>query len=253
MPVEMEGSSWGHRSATLANSEIPGFATSSSTINAVEALVLWKKWRLQKPLVVETIPTPVTQIKEMISHKDLKGSEKLPTKRGSRRRRPGPINLLPEEIFITVIRLSIDADTPVHDLVRLTAVCRLWKRILEEAPTLWTGVTAAEGLEGVRRALRMVQDAPLHLKFDNSNFTVDLETYFQEMRSKISQWKTLLVRSSDRYQIVSPTCPASTAPPTLELLHLIYSYSPAQVGDGIELFGGQPVPVSLKDVWLDAG
>ncbi|KIO21014.1 hypothetical protein M407DRAFT_29338 [Tulasnella calospora MUT 4182] len=163
---------------------------------------------------------------------------------------PDPIDLLPEEIFIKIIRLSIKADTPARDLAKLTAVCRLWKRILEEAPTFWTGATAAEVLEGLRRALRMVQDAPLDLKFDSSTAAVNIETFFQEMGSKISQWKTLFVNASGGSQVVGSTCPASTAPPTLEVLCFVYYYARSQVAHEIDLFGGQPAPASLKDVQL---
>ncbi|KAG9044462.1 hypothetical protein FS837_008107 [Tulasnella sp. UAMH 9824] len=186
----------------------------------------------------------------MLLDKDLEGLEKSPTQRDLWRHF-APIDCLPEEIFMNIIQLSINADTAVRDLLNITTVCQRWKRILEGAPALWSSLTAAEGVDGLRRALRMVQHAPLDLKFDTSTSTVDLETFFQETSSRISQWRTLLVKSYDWSQGVSPTCPASTAPPRLELLYLIY-YSPgAQRGEEIALFGGQPAPVSLKDVRLE--
>lgn len=115
---------------------------------------------------------------------------------------------------------------------------------------LWTGVTAAEVLEGLRRALRMVQDAPLDLKFDSSTAAVDLEAFFRGMGGEISQWKTLFVNASGGSQVVGSTCPASTAPPTLEVLCFVCYYPRAQVVHEIDLFGGQPAPASLKDVQL---
>lgn len=186
----------------------------------------------------------------MALDKDLEGSEKSLTRRGIRHD-SGPIDLLPEEIFINIIQFSIDADTPVRDLIKITAVCQRWKRILEGAPALWSGLTAADGVDGLRRALRMVQDAQLDLKFDKLTSTVDIETFFQATSSRISRWRTLLVKSYDWFQGLSSTCPASTAPPTLELLHLIYNPPGSQQRDEIALFGGQPAPVSLKDVRLE--
>ncbi|KAG9043207.1 hypothetical protein FS837_009868 [Tulasnella sp. UAMH 9824] len=191
-------------------------------------------------------PIPVTQVKEMGIDKDSEDAvKKLPPKRG-------PIDLLPEEILINIIRLSIKSETPVLDLVKITAVCRRWKWILEGAPKLWTSITAAEGLGALRKALRLVQDAPLDVKFQKSTSKVDIETFFREMTSKISQWKALIVESNDGSPVVSSTCPAPTAPPRLELLHIICSYnSPPQTNREIALFGREPAPASLRDVRLE--
>lgn len=196
-----------------------------------------------------------TPIKEIGRDTVSQSAEQLITIGGDPR--PGhfstPITTLPEEIFIKIVRLSINTDTQVRDLFKLTTVCRLWKRILEGAPALWTVINAAEGLGCLQKALRMAQSALLYIQFGRTTPKVSREAFFQAVRGRRSQWKSLLVLGvyDDWPQCISLAGLESTAPPQLERLHLIHFPPEGPSGDPITIFGGVPAPASLKDVQLE--
>ncbi|KAG8965508.1 hypothetical protein FRC05_003241 [Tulasnella sp. 425] len=164
---------------------------------------------------------------------------------------PTPLCILPDEIFLNIIRLSINSETPIQDLATLTTVCRPWKRILEGTPALWSEINASEGLGCIRKALRMAQGALLNIQVTRASSGVDLEAFSREIRGRILQWKTLLVEHDDWPQFASLTGLDSTAPPQLERLHLIHSQPSGPHENIVTLFGGEPAPPSLKDVRLE--
>ncbi|KAG8974232.1 hypothetical protein FRC05_007808 [Tulasnella sp. 425] len=117
-----------------------------------------------------------------------------------------PIDRLPEEMFLRVIEISLEADseTRLRDLAGLTLVCRRWKIMVEGSSSLWSQISASDGLAAVRKALSLAQGAPLDLSYDAQTTNIDPKIFFEEIGPHIAQWKSLTAHFKDRPDHFAP-------------------------------------------------
>ncbi|KAG8953316.1 hypothetical protein FRC04_002726 [Tulasnella sp. 424] len=168
-----------------------------------------------------------------------------------------PIDRLPEEIFLEVVETSLGADsaTPLRDLVGLTLVCRRWKIIVEGSSSLWSRISASEGLATVRKALRLAHGVPLILSYDEGSTNIDPKTFFEEIGRHIAQWRSLTAQLNELPEHSAPNFTfaelETTIAPKLEVLHLGAFNFDGKLQRAITLFGGAPQPSTLKDLWVE--
>ncbi|KAG8991038.1 hypothetical protein FRB90_001484 [Tulasnella sp. 427] len=159
-----------------------------------------------------------------------------------------PIHFIPEEILLTIVQLVAARKSPVQDLTKLTLLCRRWKRVIDGAPAVWSYITATEPLSCVKKALKMVQDVPIDLEYNEGESKYVEETFLRTTASRIAQWRSvvLLVSSYGDWSL-GPL--EETSPPHLETLHILRNRA-IPMGKTFTLFGGQPAPSSLRDIRL---
>ncbi|KAG8964023.1 hypothetical protein FRC00_004051 [Tulasnella sp. 408] len=161
-----------------------------------------------------------------------------------------PIHRLPPEILVEVVRNYVQRDTSIRDLIRLTLVCKRWSNIVQDAPSLWTTINAAEGPSAVRKAMQVTKDALLDLRFDYSTTQMDKGAFFKAIGEQSGRCRTLVV-CLDRALWDSFFVELQKGTPSsLEVLHLS-SLSMADLSiDAVSVVRGNwPLP-RLKEIFL---
>ncbi|KAG8912096.1 hypothetical protein FRC01_005292 [Tulasnella sp. 417] len=159
-----------------------------------------------------------------------------------------PIQHLPFELLSTLFKLCIGDNTPVRDLISLTLVCKLWRSIVEDTPSLWCCISGWETAPRVRKGLAMAKDTPLKIMYREDVAETDPETFFGEIGGRITQWKSLNITTgrSDLPMTVLQT----TTPPNLETLEVNVSWGQEWNGGLVTLFRGEPAPLTLKRLYV---
>lgn len=166
------------------------------------------------------------------------------------KRHSTPIHLLPEEIFLEVVRLCISPDMPLRNRIALTWVCRRWKTILEGAASFWSRISAADGFPCIQKALHLAKGVPLDLVYSDKGHGVSRGTFFNEVGDRIAQWRSL-VAEFDGWSTPSPLANLGTiAAPKLVFLQLVNTMVTGNSTIPITLFGGAPAPPSLKNLHI---
>ncbi|KAG8953165.1 hypothetical protein FRC00_006473 [Tulasnella sp. 408] len=157
-----------------------------------------------------------------------------------------PMHILPEEIFLEVIRLYISTETPLRDLITLTWVCRRWKTALEGKADFWSRISTKEGLEYARKALQLAKDVPLDLVYSGQELGMHCESFFKEdfpMEIPFSEFDGWSMSSSLANLRTTP-------PPNLVLLRLNNTRVTRNYAIPVTLFRGAPAPPSLKNLHI---
>lgn len=168
------------------------------------------------------------------------------------RKHSAPIQVLPEEIFLEVIRLYTSSETPLRNITTLTWVCRRWKTVLEGEAGFWSRISSAEGLQYVRKALQLAKDVPLDLVYSGKGREMHCESFFKEVGDRITQWRSL-VSEFEGWSMSSESSIADirTTPSTnLVLLRLVNTMVTGNRQVPVTLFGGAPAPPSLKNLHI---
>ncbi|KAG9048125.1 hypothetical protein FS837_000696 [Tulasnella sp. UAMH 9824] len=104
-----------------------------------------------------------------------------------------PIHHLPPEILVEVVRHYVQRDTNIRDLIRLTLVCKRWSDIIQDAPSLWTTINAAEGPSAVRKAMQTAKSGLLDLTFNFSTAQMDQGAFLKSIGEQSARWRSLVV------------------------------------------------------------
>ncbi|KAG8967205.1 hypothetical protein FRC05_002280, partial [Tulasnella sp. 425] len=160
------------------------------------------------------------------------------------------IHILPAEIIVEIVHLCIQSPRPLQDLIRLALVCRRWRMITEGTAFLWGTIDAAAPSGLVRKALRMVKDAPLDLTFNEATAKMNQEDFFKSIGEKVTLWRSLVVHLESRSGDFALSDLETTTPPNLEILHLVLEYRAWDSRDTMDLFGGNSISSRLKELSL---
>ncbi|KAG8922036.1 hypothetical protein FRC01_014566 [Tulasnella sp. 417] len=160
------------------------------------------------------------------------------------------INQLPTEILINVFRKSLDPARPGKDLSHLRGVCNLWRSIVESTPSLWSHISAEDGIQHVRDAITKTGEVPLDLAclWDDETTNITVEDFLTAVMEKSEYWRSVEITVPERplaYPgLQSMPCPA------LETLKL-WCIDPLPPSTApFTLFGGMPAPSALKALTL---
>ncbi|KAG8950777.1 hypothetical protein FRC04_007197 [Tulasnella sp. 424] len=117
---------------------------------------------------------------------------------GSTRDYQGPyIHQLPPEILIIIFHLCIDLWSSGKDITRLLLVCRAWKATVDNVPSLWTTINAADGLQHIRTAIAKTRESPIDL-IRRSTDPVSLDDFLMEVGGKIAYWRSVELHFDSR-------------------------------------------------------
>ncbi|KAG8886807.1 hypothetical protein FRC00_000624 [Tulasnella sp. 408] len=161
-----------------------------------------------------------------------------------------PMQRLPPEIVVEILRHSLQLGTRLRDLGQLSLVCKRWRVIVEDAAILWGGIDAAEGPSIVRKALHAAKDTLLDLTFYEHKSRMGRQVFFEATGERIAHWRSLtVVLRSANWDFALDALEKGTAP-NLETLHLSAQYGAEKKRNTVTLFGGNPAPSKLKEISL---
>lgn len=104
-----------------------------------------------------------------------------------------PINQLPSELFVEIIKRSlIRSQSRVDRLQELTSVCTLWGEAIASTPMLWSVITAFDSHESISHALSMSRTVPLEVTMWEDD---------RQARRYPSRKVELLARCADRWKM----------------------------------------------------
>ncbi|KAG8920029.1 hypothetical protein FRC01_000971 [Tulasnella sp. 417] len=111
-----------------------------------------------------------------------------------------PVELL---TFILILLFPDTGDRSKNDMAeiyRLRLVSKLWKELIEGAPTLWTDVSLAYPPDVVRDCLRWSKNQPLQISItDTWSYPMEaLIEFLQLLQPQSHRWKTLSYHTSGR-------------------------------------------------------
>ncbi|KAG8895088.1 hypothetical protein FRC00_008018 [Tulasnella sp. 408] len=161
-----------------------------------------------------------------------------------------PIQLLPHELLLIIFKLCVSEDYPVQDITPLALVCKIWRDVVEGSPGLWSQISGKEKLPSVRKALKMAKDAPLDITYWENVAKTDPATFFGEIGGRTANWRSLNITTGN--SDIPIVALQRAAVPTLRSLRFRVPWGREWKGGAeFSLFGGEPAPLSLKDVCVE--
>ncbi|KAG9049027.1 hypothetical protein FS837_011406 [Tulasnella sp. UAMH 9824] len=161
-----------------------------------------------------------------------------------------PIQLLPHELLLIIFKLCVSEDYPVQDIIPLALVCKIWRNVVEGSPGLWSQISGKEELPSVQKALKMAKDAPLDITYWENVAKTDPATFFGEIGGRSAHWRSLNITTGD--SDIPIVALQEAAVPNLRSLRFRVPWGRKWKGGAeFTLFGGEPAPLSLKDVCVE--
>ncbi|KAG9024450.1 hypothetical protein FS837_005365, partial [Tulasnella sp. UAMH 9824] len=156
-----------------------------------------------------------------------------------------PIDHLPHELLLEVFKLHVDLDTPVKSLLTLALVCKLWRNIIEDTPSLWCHISGRERSSSIQRALTMAKNAPLAITYSQTEAKAFPTAFFAQIGDRIAQAKSLTINVGRISHF--PAILETTSTTVLETLDVVILWAQEWQINAVTLFGGKAAPPTLKN------
>ncbi|KAG8970162.1 hypothetical protein FRC05_000683 [Tulasnella sp. 425] len=155
-----------------------------------------------------------------------------------------PIYRVPEDVLLCIPHGVVfpPYPGPGRHLATLSLVCKHWREILESASTLWTYLSAVDGLPHVRNALRHTGQAPLDIVY-HGDARCEADAFLLLVKDKIRYWRTMDISNPESPDVLSDL--QTSKMPLLETLRISYRYGSTPV---IDPFGELSVPSKLTEL-----
>lgn len=159
-----------------------------------------------------------------------------------------PINQLPTEIIIDILRCCLPPENQAQSRTRTTLalVCHLWHIVVESSPPLWSVICSEDAIGDVSRALSKSGKAQLDLygywldreRGSTPGASVAQNTFLNVITTHSQRWRSLKLQLS----ISTPYFMAEAAAPQLEYLSLAMLNRRWTGTKAVNLFNGRPTP-----------
>ncbi|KAG8939429.1 Type I transmembrane sorting receptor [Tulasnella sp. 424] len=178
-------------------------------------------------------PSPSdTPIHPAVSHAELRGLE------------GPPIHRVSEDVLLCIFHDVVHPPPSGQHLARLGLVCKHWREIVESASTLWTYITALDGLSHVRNALSHTGQAPLDIVYPRGA-RCKADAFLLLVKDRIQYWRTVDISVSDA-DVLSDL--QTSKMPLLETLRILIPYYHPRNTSVIDIFGEPSVPSRLTEL-----
>ncbi|KAG8952741.1 hypothetical protein FRC04_003664 [Tulasnella sp. 424] len=153
-----------------------------------------------------------------------------------------PINQLPTEIIIDILRCCLPPNHKAQSRTRTTLalVCHLWHIVVESSPPLWSVICSEDAIGDVSRALSKSGQTQLDLVgfWSTPSPFVAQNTFLNVITAHSQRWRSLKLQLI----VATPNFMAEAAAPQLEYLSFAMSERRWTGTKALNLFNGRPTP-----------